>query len=32
MGDDFDDELEDFAEYGPAELTKVAEDEKPYQA
>lgn len=32
MGDDFDDELEDFAEYGPAELTKVAEDAKPYQA
>lgn len=30
MGDDFDDELEDFAEYGPKDLPKVAEDPKPY--
>ena len=32
MGDDFDDELEDFAEYAPKELPKVAEDTKPYRA
>jgi hypothetical protein len=32
MGDNFDDELQDFADYGPAELVKVAEDEKPYNA
>lgn len=32
MGDDFDDELEDFAEYAPKELPKVAEDPKPYRA
>jgi hypothetical protein len=26
----FDDELEDFAEYAPKDLPKVAEDPKPY--
>lgn len=32
MGDNFDDELEDFAEYGPQDLQKVAEDPKSYNA
>ena len=32
MGDNFDDELDDFAEYGPAELEKIAEDPTPYKA
>lgn len=31
MGDNFDDELEDFADYGPKEAAKVAADSKPYK-
>ncbi len=31
MGDNFNDELEDFAEYGPPDETKAAEDPNPYK-
>lgn len=30
MGPSFDDELEDFADYAPEKIQKVAEDPKPY--
>ncbi len=32
MDDNFDDELEDFADYGPKDIPKVAQDPKPYNA
>lgn len=32
MGDDFNDELEDFADYGPPELSKITENPKSYRA
>lgn len=30
MGDSFDQPLDDFSDYGPSDLSQVAEDPKPY--